>query len=199
MKLVFWERCLAYRPQEIVRGIRLPRTGGRSTGGTSFAKLLTYVDPEASTGFGFEGKILRPGTTVTETELWPDGYPPTPVLLEYAPPLPGHGRGHNRGDQLYILWKFDREKNEWVELGRARSVSWEWAIDLRPLAVRALAEARSVVAVLPNLVGIAARISGFLDGELKPLEVPDRQKVLSVIHDQFAGLMARGQLSHGSR
>jgi len=188
---------VAARSQEIVRGIRLPRTCGRSTSANSFAKLLNYVDPEASTGFGFEGKIMRPGTTVTEAELWPEGYPETPILLEYAPPGPSYGRGHNRRDQLYILWKFDREEHVWLELARAQSVSWDWAVDLRPIAVRALAEARSAITVLPNLVGIAERISGFLDGELKPLEVLDRQKVLCVLHDQFAGLMARGFLSHG--
>jgi hypothetical protein len=181
---------------ETVRGIRLPRTSGR-TAVNSFAKLLNYVDPEASTGFGFEGKIFRPGATVTEAELWAEGYPETPILLEYAAPGPIYGRGHNRAEQLYVLWKFDREEHAWVELGRARSVAWEWALDLRPIALRALAAARSGITVLPNLGVIAARISGFLDGELKPLEVPDREKVLAVIHDQFAGLMARGLLSHG--
>lgn len=178
---------------EVVRGIRLPRTSGR-TAGNSFAKLLNYVDPEASTGFGFEGKIFRPGATVTEAQLWSEGYPATPILLEYAAPGPSYGRGHNRNQQLYVLWKWDREAHEWVELGRARSVSWEWAIDLRPLAIRALAESRAGFTVMPNLVMIAARISGFLDGELKPLEIPDRQRILAVLHDQFAGRLA---LSHG--
>jgi hypothetical protein len=171
----------------IVRGgVRLPRSSPRNC--RTFLKLLSNVDPEASTGFGFEGILLHPGSTVSEAELRPsDDYPVNAVVLEYAEiPSTGH-RGHNRKDQLYILWRFDRDRNLWIELGRSRSVSWEWALDLRPLAIRALREARILVPeIMPNVYEIALRISGVLDLELKRLEPSDQRKVLGVLHDQFA-------------
>lgn len=172
-------------PEQIVRGIKLPCSSARASK-QSFAKLLSRVDPEAYNGFGFEGIILRPGRTFTEAELRPPDFPSTPILLEYVGPS-GPKRGHNRNAQLYILWRYEQELRQWVELGRARSVSWEWALDLRPLAVRALREARgSEMQVLPNLVMIAGRIAVFLDTELQPLERSDRERVLAVLHDEFA-------------
>jgi hypothetical protein len=169
-------------------GITLPRSSPRKF--RTYAKLLYYVDPDDDTGFGFEGKIMRPGSVVSSADLRPgEEYPVNPILLEYAEaPALGH-RGHNRKEQLYILWRFDWDLNIWIELGRAMSVAWEWAIDLRPLAVRALKESRSVaqiMPIMPNVGEIAGRIFVVLDGELKRLEPPDQKKVLGILHDQFA-------------
>lgn len=175
------------QPEEIVRGVRLPRTAGRASV-QSFAKLLNYVDPDAHTGFGFEGKFMLPGKTVTEAELCPPEYPATPILLEYAGPV-GGARGHKRNEYLYILWRYEREENVWAELGRSQSVSWEWTHDLGPIAIRALREARgpvSAVEVMANLVLISGQISVFLDTTLRHLDHRDRARVLAVLHDQFA-------------
>lgn len=169
----------------IVRGgITLPCSSPRKAR-DKFAKLLCRVDPDAQQGFGFEGVFFRPGATVTDAELHPGPeYPEIPILLEYMRG-PAYGiAGHQRTDGVYILWRYD---GLWRELGRASSFAWEWALDLRPLALRALREARArQVEIMPDLPAIAGRIAGLLEQELRNLEAQHRQKVLGVVHDQLA-------------
>lgn len=151
------------------------------------------MDPDAEHGFGFDGVFLRPGATVTDAELHPTPeYPATPVVLEYML-APAHGiAGRRRSDAIYILWRYETPGDflagSWRELGRATSESWHWATELRPLALRALREARgaALVVILPDLPAIARRIAAALDHELKGIESEHRQKVLGVLHDEFA-------------
>lgn len=174
--------------EAIVRGgVTLPCSSPRNSR-EKFAKLLSHVDPDGEHAFGFEGKFFRPGATVTDAELHPTAaYPETPILLEYMRGAAYGIPGRRRTDSIYILWRYDREANLWRELGRAVSFAWEWAAELRPLAVRALREARQgLVEVMPDFVAIAARIAMFLDRELKSLETPHRNRILGVLHDQFA-------------
>jgi hypothetical protein len=145
-------------------------------------KLLSHVDPNAEHGFGFEGRVLVPGCTVTLAEICPSDYPDTPVLLEYAQVRAQAKRGHNRREQLYVLWRLDLVSYEWLELGRSQSMSWEWAVDLRPLAVRALARPQ----VMPDLVAVQNRIVAALARELDSLEAAQQARVLGIIHDQLA-------------
>jgi hypothetical protein len=174
--------------EPVVRGgVRLPCTSAR-TCREKYVKLLSYVDPEAEHGFGFEGKFYRAGSVLTDAELRPTlDYPETPIALEYLRG-PAYGiPGRRRSDSVYILWRYEDDTNTWRELGRAVSSAWEWAADLRPIAVRALKEARAGnLEVMPDLPAIAGRIAVFLDHELKRLEPPHRMKVLGVLHDQFA-------------
>ena len=168
-------------------GVRLPCSSARACR-EKFLKLLFYVDPDAEHGFGFEGAFFRPGSTLTDTELRPTAaYPETPIALEYMRG-PAYGiPGHKRSDSIYILWRYDLSADAWRELGRAVSFSWEWASELRPIAVRALREARGGnLELMPDLPAIAGRIAVFLDRELKFLELPHRKKILGVLHDQFA-------------
>jgi hypothetical protein len=172
----------------VVRGgVKLPCSSAR-TSREKFVKLLSSVDPEAEHGFGFEGAFYRPGATLTDAELRPtDAFPVVPIALEYMRG-PAYGiPGRKRSDSIYILWRYDDHSNSWRELGRAISFAWEWAVELRPIAVRALREARGGnLEVMPDLPAIAGRIASFLDGELKPLERSHRMKVLGVLHDTFA-------------
>lgn len=176
---------------EILRGaIRLPRSASRSERDT-FVKLLSFVDPEAQHGFGFEGKLLRPGASLSPAELRPaDHFPEIPIVLEY---LPGPAHGRKRRDQVYILWRLDWDTHEWREIARAVSESWHWASELRPIAVRALKEARSRhdLVALPDLHAIERRIAHFLDSELKPLDASDRVRVIAMLHDQLASKLVR--------
>lgn len=64
------------------------------------------------------------------------------ILLEYSMTA-AHGiPGRRRADSLYVLWQWKPGTQAWRELGRDASASWEWAVTLRRLAVRALALAR---------------------------------------------------------
>lgn len=168
-------------------GVRLPCSSPRGAR-EKFAKLLSYVDPDGEHGFGFEGKFVKPGQVLTDAELQPaPEFPAIPVLLEFMKG-PAYGLpGHRRCDQVYILWRLSEDR-AWKELGRAVSTSWEWALELRPLAVRALREARGgpLVRVLPDLGIAAARISKMLTRELQALEDTERHKLIGVLHDEFA-------------
>jgi hypothetical protein len=173
--------------QEIVlrAGIRLPRSSPRGCR-DCFVKLLSSVDPDATHAFGFEGRYFRAGSLVSLAALRPGPeYPETPVVLEYAT-LPAPGR--HRRDSVYILWRWDAAAGEWRELARSICESWQWASDLRPVAVRALKEARSaaVLQIVPDVRVVAARIAEVLERELRGLEPHDRFRVVSLLHDRLA-------------
>lgn len=76
----------------------------------------------------------------------------------------------------------------WRELGRAIATAWEWAVVLRPLALRALEKPgeKNDYEIPPDLHTIAGRISAFLDEQLGLLSPPDRFRLLAILHDQFA-------------
>jgi hypothetical protein len=152
-----------------------------------FAKLLRCVDPDAKCGFGFEGVLLKPGSTLTAAELRPSAeYPAAPVVLEMARVLEDAPAAQRRYEDLVVLWRYSRERAVWIELGRARSKSWEWAIELRAIAVRAIEEQRVRVQVVVNVVEIQARIVTAIERELAGVFGSDRWRVLSVVHDEIA-------------
>jgi hypothetical protein len=191
---------------DVVRGgVRIPRSSPRACK-ESYAKILTYVDPQAEHAFGFEGKIVRPGAVVTAAQLWPDDHAPrVPILLECAS-VPGQGKyGHKRREWLYILWRYHPDEDEWTEIGRSFSVAWEWACELRPLAVRALRESTAPAVLSVNFIEVQRRIRALLDQELEGLERPQRWQVLGILHDQLACRVAEagcarvsgGSMMHG--
>jgi hypothetical protein len=145
--------------------------------------LLYSVDPAAQSGFGWEGSIYRPGASISESALHPDErYPETPLVLECA------GQHGERAEYLYILWQL--HEGQWMELGRSRSKTWQWSLDLRPLAVRALASQSDA-----GLVEIAAEIEMTLADALSRLGVatldrPSREAVFSILHDRIAERLA---------
>jgi hypothetical protein len=163
--------------------VRIPRSGPRN-GTPIFAKLLKAVSRNAECGFDFIGTFLKPGAAVEASTLLMPGYPTVPILLEASGTY--GGRGHNRGEAVYILWRLDGYN--WIEIGRAKSRAWEWSLDLGPIAQRLLAESnRSLcVEVLPNLLHIERRLQAALDRVLLPLPSRDQRRVLAVIHDTLA-------------
>ena len=180
-------------PVEIIRNaVQLPSSSPTRRGRhTSFTKLLYRVDPQVLNGFGFYGKICRPGARIPESDLWPtDEYPARPVLLEYVSQA-GRGRRGHQTDQsegaLYVLWTYDREARDWIELGRATGVSTEWVITLQPLALNALTPQKPQARA--DVSAIASRIVSFLDGELTQLAAEERQQILDVVHNQLASRM----------
>lgn len=171
-------------------GVRIPRSSPR-TCRNDFAKLLRYVDPDAHCGFGFEGLLLRPGSVVTDADLWPTReYPRIPILLEAALVPAEMPASRRRMEQLYILWRYDAAQNRWCEIARARSLSWHWALELRSVAIRALAEQRTTLHLTINLGEVQQRIASALDRELRSVDFDERWSVLGIVHDQLAGRLA---------
>lgn len=169
---------------ELVRVIRIPRSVVRRDA-MSFAKLLSKVSPNASTGFEFEGTFLRPGARIDHAALWPTPqHPRVPVLLECAG-SDGTGWGHRRSPLIYILWRYDQDQGEWIELARAVGQAWDWCEVLGPVAARALAE-QLPVRPPPDVGALAQRMARLLDDELGAVAPEERWKLLAIIHDQLA-------------
>jgi hypothetical protein len=171
----------------VVRGgVRVPRTSPRNCR-TDFAKLLKYVDPDAQCGFGFDGAIVQPGALLTDAEMWPsDEFPRVPILLESAVIPSDAPAARKRNQPLYVLWRYDLGRNVWIEIARAQSESWHWALELRAIAVRALAESRPLMQSRVDLPEVRARIAAALERELKNLDSLQQWQVLSILHDQLA-------------
>lgn len=79
------------------------------------------------------------------------------------------GSGKRNSPYLYLLWRYDRRRQEWKEMARVWAQSWEWAIELGPLARRALQPVRAVVEVESVAQGLLAMIDAQLDG-MEPKE-----------------------------
>jgi hypothetical protein len=163
--------------------VKIPRSGPRN-GTPIFAKLLERVAARPDCGFDFKGTFLRPGAAVPASALTPPGYPAVPILLEGSGTY--GGKGHERGESLYVLWRLDGFT--WTELARAKSQAWEWSLDLGPVAKRLIDEGTKTlcVEVLPSLTHIERRIQAALDRVLAPLANRDQRRVLAVIHDTLA-------------
>jgi hypothetical protein len=112
--------------------VRLPRSSPRNALGS--LKLLTAVDLAAPTGLQFVGRFLRPGAELDDADL-----PRPAVLLEDAGTLrtqPAHSR--YSFDHLWILWRFDFMKGEWIEVVRGLARDASWTVDIAPIAHRLL-------------------------------------------------------------
>jgi hypothetical protein len=185
---------------DVSRTVRIPRTSARASQ-RIYAKLLTRVDPQAQTGFGFEGTLLRPGDVLPLSALWPTpDHPAVPVLLECAGSLSKPATGHARRSQedLYLLWKFDAERAQWKEIARSSSTDWSWAIDLRPIAVRLLRESRGAeVQVFAGLQEVCTRLWQALDEEIGRLAPPDQLRAGAALHDQLCFRMLELQRKNG--
>jgi hypothetical protein len=145
------------------------------------------VDSDALSGFGFHGKLCRPGARIAESDLWPSSeYPARPVLLEYVAQV-GRAREDQCEGALYVLWTYDLAKRSWTELARANGVSTEWVLTLQPLALSALAPRKPQARA--DVSAVASRIVSFLDGELAQLAVEERHQILDVVHNQLASRM----------
>ena len=140
----------------------------------------------------FEGVLFKPGATVDESALWPTPeYPAVPLLLEYA----GNdrtGRGHNRSNDVYLLWRYDRALGSWVELVRSVSRGAEWverikAVALLELGLPVLADNPADPA---SAAGITDRVLSLLDRELEMLGPHERHLVMDYCYQEFSARAA---------
>jgi hypothetical protein len=135
----------------------------------------------------FEGRLLKTGSQIEEADLRPaPDWPEIPVLIEYA----GNdrsGRGHNRSNDLHVLWRYDWAGHEWIEIARVTSQGPEWLCHLMPI-IRSELNARP-----PNCVEAAqaatGRVMALMDAELDLLELEGRDRMVSFLYDRFTARM----------
>lgn len=170
--------------------IRVPNTSGRRNS-TSWTLLLSHVDPQDFTGFGFHGRFIRAGSRIPEGDLWPSGkFPAVPILLEFAG-ADRPGWGHRRPDQVHILWRYDRAAREWRELARSSSVDGQWTWDLQPIARRALLD-QAPEEPTARPWAMARDLVMALERNLDQLQTEDRPLLLDAVYNQLAARMAQG-------
>lgn len=171
--------------------VAIPRTCPRRQDLT-YARLLLRVYPLRTMANAFEGVLLKPGAMVDESALWPSPeYPEIPILLEYAG-SDRTGRGHNRSNDVYLLWRYDRARGAWVEIARSVSRGAEWIERIKAVALLELG-----LPVLPadpadtaSAAGITDRVLGLLDRELERLCPQDRHLVMNFVYQEFSARAA---------
>ena len=171
-------------PKPFIRGraicreddVRLPRSARKRHAG-DWIKVLSRVDPKAFDGFGFEGKVLRPGEAIPRVEL-----PEPAILLEYA----GSAGGR---EYLWVLWRYDRERREFRDLAQVRATGYEWAVAIRPIAVRELrAEPEHIVPF--DYEGARDRVLRFLEMELEGAPVGGDRRLCAMLDDSLLARIA---------
>jgi hypothetical protein len=168
---------------EATRTIRIPRTN-ETRGALTYARLLLRVWPRR-TFAAFDGKFFKPGAKIEEADLWPTPeYPAVPLLLEYAG-SDRTGRGHRRANDIYLLWRYERETGEWVALLRYTGQGTEW---IAPIKRRALAElARTEPPIsCTHASDVCVRVLAALDHELELLDNENRHLVMSFVYQEFS-------------
>jgi hypothetical protein len=164
---------------------RLPRTSPRGQHG--FLRLLTRIDLDAPLGLQFRGQLLSPGALFDPADL-----PRPAILLEYA----GRDRvspyrSRYAFDDLWIIWRYEFEFNEWIEVVRTHSQrDTSWTHDLAFLAHRRLfpsgespvaERAQPVIDEIEELIGRA----------LDTINLDARSYVLRAVDDFLAREIVR--------
>jgi hypothetical protein len=170
------------------RKIKLPLSATRRSQ-QGYAILLKRFDPRARTpaAFAWKGDRFRPGATIQEAKLWPDGtYPRLPLLLEFAgAENPDRGWNRHRSDETAVLWRYDRERGEFVEVGRVVAPNKLWQILIDPLIREEMGKEYGA-ASLPDLDAIRERIARVITAELAVIPDAHRVRVLTLVHDELA-------------
>jgi hypothetical protein len=139
----------------------------------------------------FEGGVyFRCGSTVEESALHPEGYPETPLIIEYAGSDRAggmHYRPNGYGRKVYrdihILWRFDAARGEWDQLARVLSQGPEWVDDIAAIVRREIAA--PPVNFVEASRHVATCVLELLDRELSELEEEGRGRAMSFLYDQF--------------
>lgn len=163
-----------------VRLIRLPQSAPR--GVDTFHWLITGVNPRKFDQLAYETIRVSKKRDLVEGDL-----PPRFVLLEMAANVT-RGRGHLQGPSRYTVWRWDRARQEWIELGRCLAYSWEWAMELRTVVEHALAEQQGPRVV--DIVAGAARVMDAVDRELREIGQPERGPLLASVFEGVAVRLA---------
>ena len=161
--------------------VRLPRSGGRP--GVHYTKLIRKVHRRWD-GMAFDGPLFRPGAAIARQQLGP-----RPVVLEYAGPI-GSRYGYNRRQDVYLLWRWDDQRSEWIEVARAEGIRDEWVIAFRDLAAALLHEGRAPLTLLEESSRVVTHVLAALDDELEWASKTIKARSLGILYEQVAGRLA---------
>lgn len=158
--------------------MRLPRTS-ESRRDPGFLKLITDVDVYAPPGLQFRcTQLLSPGA-----EFNPATLPRPAVLLEYGGRVRiAQPRSRYSFSSLWLLWRFDFETSEWIEVVRATSDDTAFSLDFAPIAKRLLDQEREHVS--DRARPFSDRVVAAVGAELALMTREIRCQVLAAL-DQF--------------
>ena len=167
--------------------VRLPRTATRRKA-LSHAQLLERFEPNASDPFDFYGKLVTPGATIEEHELWPtEHYPAVPIIHETCQ-LCFSGRGHHRNPYEHILWSYRRKERAFRQVARVSTHHYEdWIRAFLPVLRRLMQPPQRELS--PDLHTAARRIAAVIEGEL--LGVYDNDQRSSLLQTAYEYMSAR--------
>jgi hypothetical protein len=174
--------CLAQSaPSLPPERIRLPRSSTRLAFPYAYVKLVTSLREQSWGAIAYEGRIYRPGAMMDT-----DSLPSPAVVIELAGPIGIWQRGKHR-ELLYILWRLDMPRWEWVEVARAQSLNWGWSVDLREAVFRTLHPRPELVDIIQRSRDVADELMELFDVRLQRELREVRASVLHSVYERVAG------------
>lgn len=187
------------------RMIRFPRSS-LSRRDPGHLRLVSSVDLCAPAGLQLRGRFARPGSQV---EL--DALPRPAVVLEDAgrigdPAAKTLAERRRSFASLWILWRFDFDALEWIEVIRAKANDASFLIDFAPIARRLLegdgervpatearpAAARAICSIEEELAGVSGDAGCYV---LAEVEVYLANQIVRRIEQRSARMLAMAEAS----
>ncbi|MCU1325725.1 MAG: hypothetical protein JWN34_1095 [Bryobacterales bacterium] len=153
----------------IPREFRLPNSSERRNAG-GWHQLLTSVDVHAPRGLQFRGQVLSPGAPFDPADL------PRPAVVVENGGSVRTGKVLNSRysySNLWVLWTFDFEKEEWREVLRAIDNTSGWTLSFAPAAKRLMQPGASEETIELDARPIAEQLAAAITTRLQivPREV----------------------------
>ncbi len=101
----------------------------------------------------------------------------------------GTGRGHNRSRDLHVLWRYDRDRQEWEEVTRILSHGSEWFDYLAPIV--GLQTVWGEIDDVGEARAATSRLCALIDGAFAQLTDAGRAIAASVLVDELRALYAQ--------
>lgn len=161
--------------------VRLPCTSTRLQKPYTYVRIVTAMHATKWGAICFKGPLYAPGAVVDA-----DSLPSPAVLIESAGPIGPWQRGKHR-EMLYILWRFDLVRWEWVEIARAQALNWSWTVVLREPAFQALHPRPELVDIIQRSRDVTDELLALLDGRLESEMREVRASVLHSVYERVAG------------
>lgn len=165
--------------------MKLPHTS-ENRRDRGFLRLLTLVDREAPPGLQFDGQLLSPGAVFEADHL-----PRPAVILECAGSTRiSPERSRYAFSQLWVLWRYDFESSDWIEIARTTCRDASFTLDFAPIAYRHL---HSTPEAPPEerAVAVSERLRELLSAELAQVARDARCHVLAALDRYLSSEIVR--------